>query len=191
MKKLFVFLFTTALLVSSCKKDNGNNNPAGQNDLPAATFSYKVNGTLIECNGSLAENSREGSLIRKEQTLTSSGSVETNRNYIFSIHATRNYFFGDAGEPILEIELNTPSLSVATYTHTNDGILYVKTFYPNQSEFCAGCTPTVYGGQEFSVSITKLENGYADGTFSGKLVRRTSGFDLVTEGQFRNVKVLQ
>lgn len=179
-------------LFHSCQKDNNNNNNTNTpcNPPPASTFKYKFNGTLIECNGSLADNSREGSLIRKEQGNASSSTVLTNTSYIFSILATKNYYYSDDGEPILEIEINSPTLTNSTYSHTSNGIRYVKSYYPSQSEFCGYCTPSSYVGQEFTVTITKIENGYADGTFSGKL-KKTSGFDIITEGEFKSVKVIQ
>jgi hypothetical protein len=191
MKKIFISILLIGLLFS-CQKDNGTGSTNDNCNPPASTFKYKFNGTLIECNGSLAETSREGSLIQKEQnTYNYSGDILSNSTYIFSIQATKNYYYSDDGEPILEIELNSPSLSATTYTHTSNGIRYVKAYYPSQSEFCGYCTPSAYVGQEFTVTVSKITNGYADGTFSGKLKKSSTVFDIITEGEFKNVKVIQ
>jgi hypothetical protein len=191
--KILNICFVIATLVCSCQKNNNDtsNTTAPCAPLPPSTFKYKFNEALIECNGSLAETSKEGSLIRKEQANTINGTELTNSNYIFSILATKNYYYSDDGEPILEIEINSPSISTTTYTHTTNSIRLVQTYYPAQSTFCGFCNPSAYLGQEFTVTITKLVNGYADGTFSGKLKKSTSGFDIISEGEFKNVKVIQ
>jgi hypothetical protein len=199
MKKIIMSVSLFGLLFS-CQKDKNTNNTSDNCNPPVSTFKYKFNGTTIECNGSLAQTSKEGSLIRKEQ-VTGTGNTNpidnqngdplNNTNYIFSILATKNYYYSDDGEPLIEIEIRTPSISETTYTHTTNGIRYVQTYYPSQSTFCGYCSPSAFLGQEFTVTISKFANGYADGTFFGKVKKSTTGFDIITEGEFKNVKVIQ
>jgi hypothetical protein len=199
MKKIF-YVLCIVLLIASCQKSESNNSTTSTNTTnqcptaPTSTFKYKIDGTLIECNGSLSEKSGEGSLIRKEQKNASSSTALSNSNYVFSIHATKNYFYGDDGEPIIEIEINSTSLTPSSYTSSNNGIRLVRIFYPTQSVYCDNtiCTSSFYTGQDFTLTVSKVENGYADGTFSGKLKKESStGFNIITEGEFKNVKILQ
>lgn len=185
-----------ALFFLSCQKSsdsNGNTNPTSCTE-PSATLQYKFDGTLIQMNGSLSQNSKEGSLIRKEQVTgtgnpnpqdNSNGTILTNTNLVFSLAATKNYYYSDDGEPILEVEFRTSNITApSTFTKANNGVKYVMTYYPNQ-----GVSESNW---DFTLNITKVENGYADGTFSGKLVKTgTTTYYNITEGEFKNVKILQ
>ena len=190
MKQIPVFIVLLFGLFS-CQQDNPDNpTPTTTCTEPSAYLKYKFDGTLVEMTGSLSQNAREGSLIRKEQRNTSGSgaTVLTNTNYLFSILATKNYYYSDDGEPIIEIEVNTPSLSVTTYPSSS--IDLVQTYYPLQSSYCGSACGQV--GTNFTVTITKILNGYADGTFSGVIKNSGSAaLNQITEGEFRNVKILQ
>lgn len=195
MKKIAFILLTMISFSCSKESDSTNNGTSTSQTEPAAYFKYKINGALIEMNGSLSNNSREGSVIRKTQQTRnlSSSQYLNNSNYIFKLIATKNYFFSDEGQPLFEIVINSPTLSETSYSHRNNQINSVFTWYPNQSGFCGYCTPSAYPGQEFTVTILKITNGYAEGTFSGILKQgpNNSKSDIITEGEFKNVKILQ
>jgi len=186
-------LALAALFLSSCQPEKTTDPTPSNCNEPVATFQYKYNGTLIQMIGSLSKNAREGSLIRKEQTTkngasnpydNSNGDPVSNTKYIYSILATKNYFYSDDGEPILEIELRTATFTAPrTYSMQNGDIKFISTYYPQQ----AG----IISNLPFTLTITKVQNGYADGNFSGSL--RTSGGQTVqiTEGSFSNVKILE
>lgn len=190
---LILIMFSASIVVFniSCNKETDAQTSSNCNE-PAATFKYKWNGILYEMNGSLTQNAREGSLIRKEQTYDNintsnnpfdlmNGDELTNTKYLYSIHATKNNFYGDEGGPILEIELRTTSLTAPkTFTSANNEIKSVYFCHPVNAE-----------GQQFTVTFTKIANGYADGSFSGT-VRTTNGQNVqITEGEFKNVKILE
>ena len=201
MKKLYleslVLLVLSASIIlfnMSCNKESDVQTPANCNE-PAATFKYRWNGTLYEMNGSLTQNAREGSLIRKEQTYDNintsnnpfdfmNGDELTNTSYLYSIHATKNNFYGDEGGPILEIELRTTSLTAPkTFTSDNNEIKMVYFCHPEYSE-----------GQQFTVTFTKIANGYADGSFSGIVKYNDNGQQKtvqITDGEFKNVRILE
>ena len=179
-----VLLFT----MLSCQQENPDNPTPTTCTEPVAYLKYKFDGTLIEMNGSLSQNSREGSLIRKEQRNTTTGTILTSNTYLYSILATKNYYYSDDGEPIIEIEINTPALSATTYPTSS--IDLVQTYYPLQSNHCGSpCSP---GSTSFTVTITKILNGFADGIFSGMVKNSGSTvLNQITEGEFRNVKIIQ
>lgn len=182
-----------ALFFSSCQPEKPSDPTPSNCTEPVATFQYKFNGTLIQMIGSLTKSAREGSLIRKEQTTksgasnpfdNSNGDPISNSKYLYSILATKNYYYSDDGEPILEIELRTANFTAPkTYTTQNGDIKMIYTYYPQQ----AGEVST----QPFTINITKIQNGYADGNFNGSL-RTSSGQTVqITEGSFTNVKILE
>lgn len=186
-------LSLSIFLVFSCSKSE--NSPEGPNsncEEPDAYFKYRINGELIECAGSLTKSSKEGSVIRIEQLTGGSATNPNpllNTSYAVTIHATKNYYYNDEGETLLKIILNTGGLAQQTYSNTT-GIRNVVSWYPTKTGFCASCSPSGYVGQQFTVTISKLAGGYADGTFSGTLVKEgTSTQNTITEGEFKNVKV--
>ncbi len=191
---LLTFSASLILFNLSCNKPADAQTPTNCNE-PAATFKYKWNGTLYEMNGSLTQNAREGSLIRKEQTYDNintsnnpfdlmNGDELTNTKYLYSIHATKNNYYGDEGGPILEIELRTTSLTAPkTFTSANNEIKWVYFCHPEHAD-----------GQQFTVNFTKIANGYADGSFSGIVKYYNNGVEKtiqITEGEFKNVKILE
>ena len=189
MKKETLLILFFGVLVS-CKKDNSSSNTnTNCPPAPLATIKFKNNSTIIECNGSLVENSKEGALIRKKQKDPSFGTILTNTNYQYSIIATKNYFHGDDGEAVIQIEINTPTLTTSTYSQANNGINFTYVSLPTMSSN-DGYPPE----SNFSLTVTKIVNGYADGTFSGKLKKEgfnVTGYDLITEGEFKNIRILE
>lgn len=183
---LLLFLF-------SCDKDNTDNPTPSNCNEPVATFKYKWNGTLYEMNGSLSQNAKEGSLIRKEQTTkngasnpfdNANGDALNNTKYLYTIMATKNYYYSDDGEPIFAVELRTTTFTAPkTYTYSGGDMKFIAFYYPVN----AGETT----GQEFTINVTKAENGYADGTFNGNVVASGNQVIQITEGEFKNVKILQ
>ncbi|MBN8666114.1 MAG: hypothetical protein J0M30_01340 [Chitinophagales bacterium] len=197
MKRSKIFLLLALswgmFLVFSCSKNENNSGGLSSNcDEPETYFKYRINGELIECTGSLTKSSKEGSVIRIEQLTGGSATNPNpllNTSYAVTLHATKNYYYNDEGETLLKIILNTGGLTQQTYSNTT-GIRNVVSWYPTKTGFCASCSPTGYVGQQFTVTISKLAGGYADGTFSGTLVKEgTSTQNTITEGEFKNVKV--
>ena len=189
---LLMFSLSLILFNISCKKETNAQTTTNCNE-PAATFKYKWNGVLYEMNGSLTQNAREGSLIRKEQTYDNintsnnpfdymNGDEITNTKYLYSIHATKNNFYGDEGGPILEIELRTTSLTAPKiFTSANNEIKWVYFCHPEYAK-----------AQQFTVNFTKIANGYADGSFSGIVQDIDNGSQIqITEGEFKNVRILE
>ena len=189
---LLMFSLSLILFNISCKKETNAQTTTNCNE-PAATFKYKWNGVLYEMNGSLTHNAREGSLIRKEQTYDNintsnnpfdymNGDEITNTKYLYSIHATKNNFYGDEGGPILEIELRTTSLTAPKiFTSANNEIKWVYFCHPEYAK-----------AQQFTVNFTKIANGYADGSFSGIVQDIDNGSQIqITEGEFKNVRILE
>ena len=191
MKKPVSLLLLVFLL--SCDKDNSDNPTSPSCNEPVATFKYKWNGTLYEMNGSLSQNAKEGSLIRKEQTTKSgasnpfdnaNGDAINNTKYLYTIMATKNYYYSDDGESIFAVELRTTSFTAPkTYTNSAGDIKFISFYYPLQAGESTG--------QQFTINVTKVENGYADGNFSGNVVASGNQVIQITEGEFKNVKVLQ
>jgi hypothetical protein len=191
---LVLIMFSASIVVFniSCNKETDAQTSSNCNE-PAATFKYKWNGILYEMNGSLTQNAREGSLIRKEQTTNNgatnpfdnaNGDPLTNTKYLYSILATKNNYYGDEGGPILEIELRTTSLTAPkTFTSANNEIKWVYFNHPEEA-----------AGEQFTVNFIKIANGYADGSFSGVVKYNNNGQLItiqVTEGEFKNVKILE
>jgi hypothetical protein len=192
MKKCLYLMISLYLL--SCNKDNNNasatTSPCYE---PISTFRYKWNNVLYEMTGSLTKSSKEGSLIRKEQTTNSgasnpfdnnNGDALNNTKYLYSIAATKNYFYSDDGEPLIEIELRTSNFNtLRSYSNSSSEIKLVRFFHPLDA--------TLTPNQQFSVTLTRIENGYADGNFIGTVVTSNNQTISITEGEFKNVKILE
>jgi hypothetical protein len=118
MKKIPLYILLLSYLLS-CQQDNPIDPTPSKCNEPVAYLKFKLNGTLIEINGSWSQNGKEGSIIRKEQVLGTghsnplddqNGDALNNTNYCFSLLATKNFFYSDDGEPILEIEFRASSI---------------------------------------------------------------------------------
>jgi hypothetical protein len=108
--------------------------------------------------------------------------------YLYRIMATKDYMFTDDGETLLNIVLKTDFLTVGNYNLVNNKITCVF-YWPNIKFPNTWINENDLTTSDFTINITKLENGYADGTFSGNLNKKPSY--KITEGEFKNVKVLQ
>lgn len=191
MKKPICLLLLVFML--SCDKDNSDNPTPSSCNEPTAMFKYKWNGMLYEMNGSLSQNAEEGSLIRKEQTTQSgasnpfdnaNGNALNNTKYLYTIMATKNYYYSDDGEPIFAVELRTTTFTAPrTYSNNAGDIKFISFYHPVN----AGESPA----QPFTINITKVENGYADGNFNGNVIASGNQVIQITEGEFKNVKILQ
>lgn len=185
----FAFLFFALL---SCQQDNSDNPTPTTCTEPSASFKYKFDGTLLEMNGSLSKNSVEGSYIRRVKDFFTGSPTQCGpyytpdcTSYIYTIEATKWSLLDDEGNPILKIYIRSSTL---TQGQSYSGIGNVKAvcFYPYSNTLSNPASST-----NFTVTITKIENGYADGTFSGILTRGGATSYPVTEGEFHNVKILQ
>lgn len=183
MKKLLLILIT-AILFIGCKKTDEQT--TSKSVIPASTFKYKINGMPVELNGTLAQNAQVGSVIRKQKSIRSSRTT----TYEYNVMATKDYIYTTDGETPMNFVLAANSLSTGTYSLSNGKIAYVC-FFNLETDVFLWATPSQNNeNSTFTVAITKVENGYADGTFSG-IMRKNPVSIQITEGEFKNVKVLQ
>jgi hypothetical protein len=183
MKKLLLILIT-AILFIGCKKTDEQS--TSKSVIPASTFKYKINGMPVEMNGTLAENAQVGSVIRKQKGRHSSSTTA----FEYNLMATKDYIYTGDGETPMNFLLAANSLSTGTYSLSNGKLAYVY-FINLETNQHFWATPSQNNeNSTFTVVITKVENGYADGTFSGIMRKNPVSFQ-ITEGEFKNVKVLQ
>lgn len=186
MKKIPVYMIFLWGLIS-CQKNNPNNSTNTTCTEPSAYFKYKFDGTLIEMNGSLSQNSGEGSYIRRVKEFRSGACnpyySPNCTSYMYTIEATKWNLLDDEGNPIFKMSISSPTLTQGQ-SYSN---IQAVSYYPY---FTSGSNPA--SGGNFSLTVIKIQNGYADGTFLGILSRGgTSTTYSITEGEFRNVKILQ
>lgn len=161
-------IVTLALLFSACSKDPASTLTAEL----VTTFKFTANGTVYELNGSLATNSSQGSIIRRE------GTLNTGQYYLSAQNgAARN---------TMVMALATGNMAATSYSFT----------YPTISGECELNQLSYYGdkaGDNTNVIVTSIHDGvYADGTFTGQMTRSGSVLKvLITNGEFKNVKILQ
>lgn len=85
------------------------------------------------------------------------------------------------------------SMCIYSFNDVKNGNYYIKsngTYEATEGKINA----IFYGGtlNDFSsVSIVKVDNGYATGTFNGSLTNTFGLTILITDGVFKNVKILQ
>jgi len=192
MRKVFYTALLSVILFS-CQQDNPPDpNPTTCNE-PATRFSFKIDGTLVEMNGSLSNNSKVGAVIRKTKDYRAiptgcaafSASYDPNcQKYIYILSATYDNLWDDEWNTALRFRL--PSLIQGqTYSKSTFNTDWAVFRYP--IELDGG-----FGTANMTLTITKLINGYADGTFSGSVYKSVGGgYGNITEGSFTNVKVLQ
>lgn len=167
------FLVFLAFSLSFCsKKDDSLSNPPG-NSTPVTTFKFTVNGTEYNWNGSLAETSAQGSIFKKK----------TSNNYGegYLLEATngnfQNYDFWLELPQVVELKAQTFNITRANYPLLGIGAVI------------SPGTGTHYGqktGDYSNLTISKIENGYATGTFNAVW----DGV-AITGGVFTNVKILK
>ena len=174
MKNLLA-LATLAVLVSACQKETVINTPAEEF---VSTLKFTVNGTVIELNGSLATYSYKGSAFRR------AGNFSTG-NYTLVAK--------DNGVNSLRLPLHTDTVSATTFT--------VTVPYPNPTptrERAGSCEISgikysgINSGDNFSLIISSIhDEAYADGTFSAQMSGGGPEKLLITNGEFKNVRILQ
>jgi hypothetical protein len=136
-------------------------------------------------NGSLAENSKEGSVIRKHNVFNTSASY-------YSLAATKDYIHTGDGKMPMHFVFSTNNLSTGTYSIANGKLNHVNIikFGGTKAHWIA---PFDNDGSIFIVNVTKVTNGFADGNFSGNFSSQRIGGSAIqiTEGEFKNVKILE
>jgi hypothetical protein len=174
MKKLFASVIL-AVLVSACQKETGTNTPPEK--FPT-TLKFTANGTVIEMNGSLATSSYKGSVFRQ------AGNYGGNYTLVAKDGA-------NAGS--LRLPLHTDTISATTFA--------VTVPYPNPTptrERAGSCEISgikysgINSGDNFSLIISSIHDEiYADGTFSAQMSGGGPEKLLITNGEFKNVRILQ
>lgn len=177
MNKLLTFFLLLTLGFVGCSKDNDDSN--GSSNTPVTTFKFTVNGTPYEVTGSLLENTVKGAKIERDPW------HNTFALYAHEVVQNTTKFYA-------HIPLPNP-LVTGTFNFT----------YPSNGSFDSEVSvisiPVMYyqvlkTGDAITVNITKVENGYASGTFSASKLSGTNTTPptiQITNGEFTNVKIIQ
>lgn len=168
VNKLLLVAFLFSLSFCSKKDDDSTNITPKQ-----TTFQFTAKGTVFNWNGSLAETSTQGSIFKKRTT--------NNYGAGYQLEATNGNFqetnFWLELPQVVELETKTYNITRANFPLLGVGAIISPT------------TGTHYGekaGDYITITISKIDNGYATGTFSAVL----DGL-AVTSGTFVNVKILK
>lgn len=142
----------------------------------------------------LSQSSNKGSIIRrtKDHRPSPIGCGNTFlqlagcQKYIYVLSATSDNLWDDEWNTAVRFRL--PNLI--------QGQTYSKSSF--STDWAQFVHPTVadggFGSSTLSLTITKVQSGYADGTFSGTVFTGTVSspvYKTITEGVFKNVKVLE
>jgi hypothetical protein len=182
MKKLTIFpaaIFVLAMLAGfGCSKNPPTNPPVTP---PVTTLKFTVNGTIYEWNGSSADDVSQGSRIYRT---VYNGSTW----YTLSAYPLNSGIY-----TLLALEINATSLAATTYTLTTT----TTTAWTVADHYCGLPNGQIFASSEVgdvaSIIITSIVNGYASGTFTATLTNTDGSLTKtnVTDGQFRNVKIVQ
>lgn len=177
---LLTFSASLILFNLSCNKPADAQTPTNCNE-PNTVFKYKLNGTLYDMSGSLALNSKQGAVVRKTYDWRKCNVSQqlACTDYIYSLSATKNNVFDDEWNTIVRFWFGS-SINVGTYSVSTNTLGVQITF------------PEYMGSTNLTVTITKNQGGYIDGTFSGTLKSSSNQNTYqLTEGEFKNVKILE
>jgi hypothetical protein len=163
---LYVF---SILFITSCSKDSSD--PAEKSSLQ-----YKANGSLFTYND-LNE------IKITKQNLTAGSSY-------------KSAFYLEAQKEKAQIDLRfmsktSAAIAVENYTLTAP-VIEGSTKYSVGEGYFDGTDYIDKTGDYSNVTITKLDNGYASGTFSARLTLVTGTTQLlITEGTFKHLRIIQ
>jgi len=180
MKLPFLFALTSILFIS-CQKDTSLETNAGGGGGGGNTSYYiqaKVNGTVRTFNfNSMAKITDFGSGFKSLSLL---GSATANASNLEGINLTINFF---AGSPV-----------AGTYSEDYSGTDYVTAgvYNPNSATIVYGAGITISTVSPLSITISKIDNAEATGTFKGAFYKTdiaggpaSTEYLEFTEGSFR------
>ncbi|MEX6689206.1 hypothetical protein QTN47_16980 [Danxiaibacter flavus] len=155
-----------------------------QQAIDETTFSFKMNDSLIQWNGSLTENDTIGAALAKFT------SKDPNYKSGYSIFARKVTQVDTVyRRDYLNLAVPGDSLNETTYTFQ---YRITKDFFPGDGKFW-NISYSTWPGDFYTVTISKVHNGMADGTFSAKFTDDRypikKGQAVITEGKFTNLKV--
>jgi len=164
MKRLITLVVITAIVVSCSKPNTSTTNLL-------STVTFDANGSHYEIDSSLADNSLQGSVLEKH-----AGEYEL---------TAQNGIIGDVpSEVYLHINLGSTIVTPNTYNLT-----WLNGNYISETRLNGTVYYGLKTGDYVTTTVTKIHDGvYADGTFSAQLSGQTMA---ITNGQFKNVKILQ
>lgn len=177
MKKSILKIFMPFVLLGCDPQGDPPDPPT-----PVTSIKFYADGVLYQWDGSLADNNVSGTVIKRE--------TPNNPNQYFEL-TSQNADCGSTYCKFIYMKIyTTSSLQVGTYPN-----IWTSTGEMNTG---GGGTNPVYQTfntpYTFNAQITRLENGYADGTFSGTVERRNvpAPYPLrqITNGEFKNVRVI-
>jgi hypothetical protein len=181
MKLLFVFALTSILLVS-CRKEISletiTGGGGGGGGTPTYFIQAKVNGELRTFNfNNMAKVTDFGNGLK---SLSLIGSATANASNLEGINLTINFF---AGSPV-----------AGTYSEDYSGTDYVTAgvYNPNSATIVYGAGLTVSTVSPLNITISKIDNAEATGTFKGAFYKTDISGGLpsteyleFTEGSFK------
>ena len=197
MRKFFSYSAIYAALsfgIVSCSSDN--NPPIAT---PRAILKFTHNGITDSIVGSLTESTKEGSYIKANYNYTPGGPV---RGYeLVSYRINPNNYKTDL---YLSFGLTTGNLNTQNYTFVFNDYSINRTSFSIEGETgLLNATNSSYtafkSSDNFVLTITRIQDGYADGVFSGELSDYTRCYQVpnctapklqVTNGEFKNLRII-
>lgn len=165
--KQIIAIISVFMLLTSCKKSDSTSQPT------ASTFKFTANGIVYQFDGYSPDiNNIKGSHI------------------IYTSGINAGYFLG-ASEGSAASSIYLQLTSNTTLTATNYSITHVAgTDELSEMEINAKTYYTSSSGDFTNVSITKIEGGYASGTFTAKMTQQGTATRIdITNGEFSKVKI--
>ena len=190
MRKMLSIIGIFGLLFS-CQKQSSN--PASSSD-PKAIFRFTVNGMNDSIVGSATQSSTEGSVIKRVYGSGTNGFT----SFYYQL-VSYKYIAGTGSQLYISLDFLTTNLIVSSYIYkfgfglpgyySSGGVatnlFEVPSFWPNY--YSSQGT-----GDQTVITITKIQNGYADGTYTAKLSNAINTSSItITNGEFKNVKILE
>lgn len=143
--------------------------------------------TNYSITGDLSTNSDSGIVINKSYVLT---------GYTYILNALWKKYTPDNLFLNLNTNLSPLALTATTYKVSySQNIPFSGDFYlyPSQNNNYAGNRYTVQqSGDNYTITITNVHNGLADGTFTGQLSAQgvIPATVTITSGEFKDVKII-
>jgi hypothetical protein len=189
MGKILILIISIAAVLIGCHK---NNNASSMNN-QQTIFKFTINGITDSVIGSGEQAGAEGTVIRK---------VYYNTSYYYNLSAQKNN--GSGSTFSISLNLYTPVVTSTSYLFQYTGVTDFNVLIASgqgqtlslESSFLNTVYESYKPGDETMISISKLQNNYADGIYNSlKLSDKNNCATCpasiqVTNGEFKNVKVI-
>lgn len=176
--KTFLFLIMIAFV--ACEKDS--NDPPDNNGSDA-TISYKVNDTLVEISG-FDINTAQGVYANK---VLAGNIIPTTSYHLWAQLGSNN---------LLTLSFITDSLKTQNYHYDSSSVLTNAVVAFESVLFNANLSSVSRANDFVDINITSYTNGLISGNFTGRMtlspnvLSGPAGTTNITEGKFKNVKMI-